>query len=87
MDEMIAAMIRNGMAEGDARDLVTQTCIGSGVLARKTVEKSLSQLKSDVCVPGGSTIVAMNHLEVNGWGDHTAIALEKSTAKNRDMGK
>ena len=87
MDEMVAAMIRSGMPESDARDLVTQTCIGSGMLARKTREKSLLQLKSDVIVPGGSTAVAMSHLEANEWGNHIAIALERSTTMNRDMGK
>ena len=87
MDEMVAAMMKSGMSESDARDLVTQTCIGSGMLARKTVEKSLSQLKSDVTVPGGSTAVAMSHLEENDWGNHTAVALMKSAAMNRNMGK
>ncbi|KAI9727744.1 MAG: hypothetical protein M1834_007983 [Cirrosporium novae-zelandiae] len=86
MDTMINSATELGLPEELARDLVIQSCIGSGVLAQETMDKSLLELKNDVCVPGGSTRRAMDHLDRNGWDLQVTGAIKESLLANRAMG-
>ncbi|PYH90750.1 pyrroline-5-carboxylate reductase [Aspergillus ellipticus CBS 707.79] len=87
MDSMVATAKSLGLSESLARDLVTQSCIGSGAFAREVPEMSLLNLKNDVCVPGGSTEKAMNVLDANEWHRHVKEAITASLAANRAMGQ
>ncbi|PYH43506.1 pyrroline-5-carboxylate reductase family protein [Aspergillus saccharolyticus JOP 1030-1] len=87
MDHMVATGISLGLPESLARDLITQSCIGSGAFAREIPSVSLAQLRNDVCVPGGSTEKAMNVLDAHGWQRGVKEAITASLTANRSMGQ
>lgn len=87
MDSMVATGMSLGLPESLARDLITQSCIGSGAFAREIPGVSLAQLKNDVCVPGGSTEKAMNVLDAHGWHRGVKEAITASLTANRSMGQ
>ncbi|RAH47393.1 pyrroline-5-carboxylate reductase family protein [Aspergillus brunneoviolaceus CBS 621.78] len=87
MDSMVATGVSLGLPESLARDLITQSCIGSGAFAREIPSVSLAQLKNDVCVPGGSTEKAMDVLDAHGWHRGVKEAITASLTANRSMGQ
>lgn len=86
MEIMVATAHSLGIPESLARDLVTQSCAGSGVFARAVKETSLTDLKNDVCVPGGSTRKVMDILDAREWQKDLKDGIMASLAANRLMG-
>ncbi|KAL2814079.1 pyrroline-5-carboxylate reductase dimerization-domain-containing protein [Aspergillus cavernicola] len=84
MEALIAVGESHGLAPDIARELVTQSCLGAGQLARDA-GVPVGELRAGVCVPGGSTGKAIAHLEKKGFLKEVKEAVEKSLAANRQM--
>jgi pyrroline-5-carboxylate reductase len=67
-----------------AESLVTQSCVGAGMLAR-SANRPPAVLRQEVCVPGGSTEKAIAELNVSHFQSIIRAAAEKSLAANRAM--
>ncbi|ORY11778.1 pyrroline-5-carboxylate reductase dimerization-domain-containing protein [Clohesyomyces aquaticus] len=83
---LVAAGVECGLPEGLARALVTQTGVGSSLLANNQAEVPLQKMIRDVCVPGGSTEKGMKSLEDAGFQAAVANAVSRSLEANRAMG-
>lgn len=77
MEALILVGETHGLDPEMTRRLVTQSCLGAGQLARDA-SVPVSQLRSGVCVPGGSTRKAIAHLERLGFLEGVQTAAEKS---------
>ncbi|EPS25876.1 hypothetical protein PDE_00812 [Penicillium oxalicum 114-2] len=84
MEALILVGETHGLDPEMTRRLVTQSCLGAGQLARDA-SVPVSQLRSGVCVPGGSTRKAIAHLERLGFLEGVQTAAEKSLDFNRQM--
>ncbi len=62
MEGFYQAAVTMGFSHSDARELTTQTFIGSAELAEQN-KASFYDLKQAVCSPKGVTIMGVNHLE------------------------
>lgn len=83
---LVTAGVERGLPESLARSLVTQTGVGSSLLASTQPEVSLTQMIKNVCVPGGSTEKGMKSLEEAGFHTAVAHAVSSSLEANRSMG-
>lgn len=83
---MIAAAESHGLPTAIARSLIVQSCVGSGLLSQET-DRSIHTLRKDVCVPGGSTEKAINHLAESSFPKIVQDAVGKSLRANREMGR
>ncbi|KAL4961592.1 pyrroline-5-carboxylate reductase family protein [Aspergillus stella-maris] len=83
-ESMVVAAEAMGLDRETAEPLVIQSCLGAGFLARAS-SKSVSELREEVCVPGGSTEKAIEYLRENGLGEMFREAMERSLDANREM--
>ena len=81
---MISVAVSHGLSKDMARSLIVQSCVGSGLLSQG-IDRSIHDLRKDVCVPGGSTEKAISHLAANGFPKIVHEAVEKSLQANWDM--
>ncbi len=63
MEGFYQAAVTMGFSHKDARELTSQTFVGSTLLAEKEKDTSFYDLKQQVCSPKGITIKGVNHLE------------------------
>jgi len=64
MESMISAAVSMGLTESDARLLVEETIIGSGLLSAASTD-TLATLRRNVTSPGGTTEAALSRLLEN----------------------
>lgn len=57
---MLEDAVRRGIREEDARRLLVETMIGSGILLKNSPEKPISVFVDEVCSKGGTTIEAIS---------------------------
>lgn len=72
------------MSTETARNLVTQSCLGSGMLSRDC-DRPIQVLRKEVCVPGGSTEKAVAHLMESRLPEIVQDAVDRSLKANREM--
>ncbi|KAK8054422.1 pyrroline-5-carboxylate reductase [Apiospora saccharicola] len=84
IESLVAAAETHGMSTETARNLVTQSCLGSGMLSRDT-DRPIQVLRKEVCVPGGSTEKAVAHLMDSRMKSMVQGAVDKSLQANREM--
>ncbi|KAL8393924.1 hypothetical protein RB595_003619 [Gaeumannomyces hyphopodioides] len=87
MRALVRAGVDKGLPEQQARALVAQSMLGGGLLAQTAGGSTLSTLLADVCVPGGSTIRAMDHLERSRVDEAVVAAADESWKANIAMGR
>lgn len=84
----IEALADAGVAEGLTRQqaitIATQAVRGSAKMVQES-GKHPSQLKDEVCSPGGSTIVGVHELESGAFGGTVMNAVQATTAKARTL--
>ncbi|KAH7112491.1 putative pyrroline-5-carboxylate reductase [Dendryphion nanum] len=85
---MIEALVLAGEAHGLSNDaaqsLVTQSCLGAGMLARDS-NRPTATLRQEVCVPGGSTEKAIGCLKTSEFHKLIGYAVDTSVKANRAM--
>ncbi|KAK6821773.1 hypothetical protein PG995_008488 [Apiospora arundinis] len=84
IESLVSAAETHGMSTETARNLVVQSCLGSGMLSRDT-DKPIQILRKEVCVPGGSTEKAIGHLMKSRLPEIVQGAVDKSLKANREM--
>lgn len=84
MEALIAVGEKHGLPPDMAKQLVAQSCLGAGQLARDTFA-GVHELRTGVCVPGGSTEKAIAHLEETGLMGVIKAAVGRSLDANRLM--
>jgi pyrroline-5-carboxylate reductase len=75
-----------GLPRNVATRLATQTVLGSAKLVKETGIHP-AMLKDQVTTPGGSTISAINELEIHGLRPMLIRAVEVATNKSRELSK
>lgn len=83
MEGMLNAAITMGLPAETARRIITATCEGSAVMADQT-QIPFATLREQVCSPAGSTIQAVNYLELNAVRGHICAALLRAYAKDKE---
>ncbi|KAK8036629.1 pyrroline-5-carboxylate reductase [Apiospora phragmitis] len=84
IESLVSAAETHGMCTETARNLVVQSCLGSGMLSRGT-DRPIQVLRKEVCVPGGSTEKAIAHLMESRLPEIVQGAVDKSLKANREM--
>lgn len=85
IEALVAAAEANGLESNVARELVTQSCLGAGMLARDANRPTV-KLRKEVCVPGGSTEKAISFMEGFHVQEVVRKAVDTSLQANRAMG-
>ncbi|XP_029904862.1 pyrroline-5-carboxylate reductase 3 isoform X1 [Myripristis murdjan] len=78
--------VKMGMPSALAHSIASQTVLGAGRLLRDS-GKHPSQLRSEVCTPGGTTIYGLHTLEQGGVRAATMSAVESATERARELGQ
>ncbi|KAJ5612593.1 hypothetical protein N7510_005787 [Penicillium lagena] len=86
IESLVAAAGAHGLSPDIAEAMITQSCIGAGVLAR-AANRSVESLRQEVCVPGGSTEKAILNLRKGDLPGIVQSSVEKSIQANRAMGE
>lgn len=85
VEAMVAAGQNVGIPYEIARQLVLQTVLGAAKMLVETGEQP-ALLRRQVTSPGGTTMAAMQELEQAGFVPAMVRAVEKATARSREMG-
>jgi len=81
---MIEAAVKNGIQEDDARKLVTETMIGSGIMiSRSSLE--MDELISRVASPGGTTEKALQVFSDESMGDIMSRAIGNAVKRSVEL--
>jgi len=81
---MIEAAVKNGIPEDDARTLVTETMIGSGIMmSRSSLE--IDKLISMVASPGGTTEKALRVFSDESMGDIISRAIDNAAKRSVEL--
>ena len=86
LDAMALAGVRAGLKKKDALRMAAQTMLGSAKMVLES-GKHPSELRDDVCSPGGTTIEAVSALEKAGFGGIVMDAVAKCVDRSAGMGK
>ncbi len=86
MEGLAKEAVRQGMEASAAKRLAIQAVLGAATLAMNS-EKSLEQLRIDVCSPGGTTIEAVKVLEDTGFQDLLGKAMEACATRSKELAK
>ena len=86
LDAMAKAGVRAGLKRRDAYLMAAQAMLGSAKLALES-EKHPSELRDDVCSPGGTTIEAVHALDKAGFEGIVMDAVAECIARASGMGK
>ncbi|CCC11023.1 hypothetical protein SMACR_03729 [Sordaria macrospora] len=87
IESLVAAAEAHGLDSETARELVVQSCLGSGMLSKRDCDRPVSVLRKEVCVPGGSTEKAINHMMEGGFPRLVGEAVTRSLRANREMSR
>lgn len=86
MDAFLKSANAHGIAREQALPLICQTVIGSAKMVLQG-EKSPSELISDVCSPGGTTIEGVRVFEKAGLDEIVANASDQTIKRAYELGK
>ena len=81
---MIEAAVKNGIPEDDARTLVTETMIGSGIMIGGS-SLGMDKLISMVASPGGTTEKALQVFSDESLADIISRAIENAVKRSVDL--
>ncbi len=81
---MVEAGVRAGLDLDIARDLVTQTVLGAGKMLSESGQQP-AVLRARVTSPNGTTMAAMRVLEARGFAEAMHEAIERATARSREL--
>lgn len=84
MNAVMQAGVTLGFPRADARRMVDMLFEGCACMAERS-EASLSDLRDQVCSPGGLTIAGVNHMERTAVSGHIIDAVLAADAKGRAM--
>lgn len=84
---MLADAVKRGINEADARSLLVETMIGSGLLLRKNPEKPISTFVDEVCSKGGTTIEAIDVLKAGDFNELIEKADDACIRRAEELGK
>ena len=83
---LTTAGVQNGLTVKDAKDLATQTVLGSAAMVSSS-DLHPAQLRDQVTSPGGSTIAGLVELEVQGFPAATIAAVNRALKRTQELGK
>ena len=83
-DALASAAVKYGISAKDARFVASQMLFGSAKMLLES-EKAVSELVSNVCSPGGTTIEGVCSLKKTGFEDSVITAIDKTVEKDRLM--
>lgn len=83
-DALASAAVKYGIAAKDARFIASQMLFGSAKMLLES-DKAVSELVSNVCSPGGTTIEGVCSLKKTGFEDSVITAIDKTVEKDRLM--
>ncbi len=81
---IIEAAVKNGLSEGTARRLVTETMIGSGIMMNGS-DLEMDELISKVASPGGTTEKALQVFANRCLGDIVIEAVEDAAKRAKEL--
>ena len=86
VDALADAGVKMGLSRSDARELASQTVLGS---AKMLLETNLhpAELKDMVTSPGGTSIAGLHTLEKGGLRTTLMDAVEAATLRSRELGE
>jgi pyrroline-5-carboxylate reductase len=84
IEALEAAAIAQGLPPEAARALVAQTALGAARMARESAEAPAA-LRERVTSPGGTTAAALAVLQDGGFATLVARAVERATARGREL--
>lgn len=84
IEALTKAAAANGMPAGMARTFAAQAVLGAAKLVLES-DKSLEQLRIDVCSPGGTTIKAVEKLQRNGFEKDVIEAFQAAVDRSKEM--
>ena len=84
IEALTQGAVGNGMTPQQARVFAAQAVLGAAKLVLESPE-SLSQLRINVCSPGGTTIKAVRKLEENGFMDNVREAFQAAVDRSKEM--
>lgn len=84
IEALVEAAVRNGMSREQARVFAAQAVLGAAKLVMES-DKSLEQLRKDVCSKGGTTIEAVRKLEANGFMEDVKQGFQAAVDRSKEM--
>jgi pyrroline-5-carboxylate reductase len=84
IEALIAGAVKEGLPQGMALSLITQTILGTAQLIQVT-EKHPAVLRDQVCTPGGTTMAGLYALEVGGFRSALMSAVIAATQKSKEL--
>lgn len=84
IEALTQGAVGNGMTPQQARTFAAQAVLGAAKLVLESPE-SLTQLRINVCSPGGTTIEAVKKLENNGFMDNVREAFQAAVDRSKEM--
>jgi len=84
---MLEDAVRRGIPEADARNLLVETMIGSGLLLRNSPEKPISKFVDEVCSKGGTTIEAIEVLKQSSFAETIEKADSACIQRAEELGR
>ena len=86
VDALADAGVKMGLSRADARELASQTVLGS---AKMLLETNLhpAELKDMVTSPGGTAIAGLHTLEKGGLRTTLINAVEAATLRSKELGE
>ena len=84
---MLEDAVNRGIKEEDARTLLVETMIGSGLLLRNNPEKPISTFVDEVCSKGGTTIEAINIFKASDFREIVEKADSACIRRAEELGK
>lgn len=84
---IIEAGVKNGLSYEDAKNLATNTMIGSGIMALNNKDKTLDELVTAVCSKGGTTIEAVKVYNESGLDVITEKAVKACVERASELEK
>ena len=84
---MLEDAVRRGIDEKDARTLLVETMIGSGLLLRNNPDKPISAFVDEVCSKGGTTIEAIDVFRASDFKEIVEKADSACIRRAEELGK
>ncbi len=85
IQSLVAAGVKQGLTEEQARQLAVQTVLGGAQMVKAHPEKSLEELISAVCSKGGTTIQAINSFRNEDFAGIVDRAVEACVKRSKEL--